>query len=182
MISFDVRLNDRIFHKPGTDWIVTELRKASWQSYSCSLAGRQMPKMRCHSCRHLGFFLRFSLCHKGWRGSRRSSRAQILEIRIDHQCTHCRSCRSCRSCRLVVLWFLLRFLTLGIFTTETTKTKIVKIAMFAISFTACNTSTVEMYMTLRLTLLNRPRSNITMPIERPYGTSGVDNTNACHMC
>ena len=35
--------------------------------------------MGCHSCRHLGFFLRFSHCNKGWRGSLRGSRAQSLK-------------------------------------------------------------------------------------------------------
>ena len=63
----------------------------SWRSYPRSLAGRQMLNMGCHSCRYIGIFLRFSHCHKGWRGSRCGSPAQILELRIDHQYTHFRA-------------------------------------------------------------------------------------------
>ena len=39
----------------------------------------------------LGWFRRYSYCRKGWSGSRRGSRAQILKIRIDHQYTHFRA-------------------------------------------------------------------------------------------
>ena len=80
MISFGVRLNEQIFSQPNNQldcYGATE--SVLSQSYPCSLAGRQMPNIGYHSCRHLGIFLCFSHCHKGWRGSDAAAERKSLK-------------------------------------------------------------------------------------------------------
>ena len=91
MISFGVRLNERIFPQPRNRLDCYGATESVLTVLPLFLGRQAMPNMRCHSCRHLGIFLRFSHCHKDLRGSRRGSRAQIPEIRIDHQYTHFRA-------------------------------------------------------------------------------------------
>ena len=91
MISFGVHLNERIFPQPRNRLDCYGATESALTVLLLFLGSRQIPNMECHSCRHLGVFLFFSHCHKGWRGSRHGSRVQILEIRIDHQYTHFRA-------------------------------------------------------------------------------------------
>ena len=86
-----MRLNERIIPQPRNRLDCYGATESVLTILPSSLGNRQMLNMVCHSCRYIGIFLSFSHCHKGWRGSRRVSRAQILEIRIDHQYTHFRA-------------------------------------------------------------------------------------------
>ena len=79
MISFGVHLNERIFPQPRNQLDCYGRRKASWRSHACSMEGRQMPNMGCHSCRHLGIFLRFYHCRKGWRAADAAAERKSLK-------------------------------------------------------------------------------------------------------